>query len=89
MPRRGGARFKLTVTAAPEMSGLSHGELQQLVVKLLSMYPPEAKSLAEATVLSGCAGVKLHRQEALCIECKGLGDEAGGAVCEGPLRGTG
>ena len=53
------------------------------------VYPPEAKSLAEATVLSGCAGVKLHRQEALCIECKGLGDEAGGAVCEGPLRGTG
>jgi hypothetical protein len=53
------------------------------------VYPPEAKSLAEATGLSGCAGVKLHRQEALCLECKGLGDEAGGAVCEGPLRGTG
>ena len=54
-----------------------------------AVYPPEAKSLAEATGLSGCAGVKLHRQEALCLECKGLGDEAGGAVCEGPLRGTG
>jgi hypothetical protein len=53
------------------------------------VYPPEAKSLAEATDLTGCAGVKLHRQEALCLECKGLGDEAGGAVCEGPLRGTG
>ena len=53
------------------------------------VYPPEAKSLAEATGLSSWAGVKLHRQEALCLECKGLGDEAGGAVCEGPLRGTG
>jgi hypothetical protein len=53
-----------------------------------SVYPPEAKSLAEATDRSGCAGVKMHRQEALCLECKGLGDEAGGAVCEGPLRGT-
>jgi transposase len=53
-----------------------------------TVYPPETKSLAEAAGLSGCAGVKLHRQEALCLECKGLGDEAGGAVCEGPLRGT-
>ena len=51
--------------------------------------PAGGKSLAEATGPSGCAGVKLHRQEALCLECKGLGDEAGGAVCEGPLRGTG
>jgi len=41
------------------------------------VYSPEAKSLAEAIGLSGCAGGKLRWQEALCIECKGLGDEAG------------
>ena len=35
MLRRGAARFKLRVTAAPEMSGLSHGKLQELVLKLL------------------------------------------------------
>jgi hypothetical protein len=31
-----------------------------------TVYPPETKSLAEAAGLSGCAGVKLQRQEALC-----------------------
>lgn len=50
------------------------------------VYPPEAKSLTEATGLSGFAGVKMHRQEALCRECKGLGDEARGAICAGSLR---
>jgi hypothetical protein len=52
------------------------------------MYPPEPKSLTEAAGLSGDAGVKLHRQEALCHECKGLGDEARGAVWAGSLRGS-
>jgi IstB-like ATP binding protein len=62
--------------------------LERVLQHLGSVYPPEAKSLAEATGLAGCAGVKLHRHEALCLECKGPGDEAGGAVCRGPLRGT-
>jgi hypothetical protein len=35
LPRRGAARFNLCVSVPPEMSGLSHGELQELVVKLL------------------------------------------------------
>ena len=55
---------------------------------LAHVYPPEPKSLTEAAGLSGDAGVKLHRQEALCHECKGLGDEARGAVWAGSLRGS-
>ena len=52
------------------------------------LYPPETKSLSEVAGLSGCAGVKFRRQEALCVERRGLGDEGRGAVCEGPLRGS-
>jgi hypothetical protein len=52
------------------------------------VYRPETKSLTEAAGRSGGAGVKLHRQEALCLECKGLGDEVRGVVCAGPLRGS-
>jgi hypothetical protein len=52
------------------------------------VYAPETKSLTEAAGLAGCAGVNLRRREALCLECKGLGDEARGAVCEDPLRGS-
>jgi hypothetical protein len=52
------------------------------------MYAPETKSLSEVAGLSGCAGVKFRRQMVLCAECKGLGDEGRGAVCEVPLRGS-
>ena len=52
------------------------------------VYAPERKSLNEVAGLSGCAGVKFRREEALCVERRGLGDEAVGAVCEGPLRGS-
>jgi hypothetical protein len=48
----------------------------------------ETKSLSdEVAGLSGCAGVKLRRWEAPCVERRGPGDEAGGSVWEGPLRG--
>jgi transposase len=53
------------------------------------LYPPETKSLSEAAGLSGCAGVKFRRRDALCVERRGLGDEAGGAVWPGALRGPG
>jgi hypothetical protein len=52
------------------------------------VYAPETKSLSEVAGLSGCAGVKSRREEALCVERRGLGDEGRGAVCEGPLRGS-
>src|SRR5208337_27641 len=52
------------------------------------LYAPERKSLNEVAGQSGCAGVKFRREEALCVERRGLGDEARGAVCEGPLRGS-
>ena len=45
--RRGAARFKLRVTAPPEMSGLSHGELQELVVKLLGKVTELERIVAE------------------------------------------
>src|SRR5580658_914791 len=54
----------------------------------LSLYAPETKSLSEVAGLSGCAGVKFRRWEALCVERRGLEDEAGGAVWAGPLRGS-
>jgi hypothetical protein len=57
-------------------------------VRTRLLYRPETKSLTEAAGRSGGAGVKLHRQEALCLECKGLGDEVRGVVCAGPLRGS-
>jgi hypothetical protein len=43
------------------------------------VYAPETKSLTEVAGLSGCAGVKFRRQEALCVERRGLGDEGRGA----------
>src|SRR6266567_9169824 len=52
------------------------------------VYAPETKSLTEVAGLSGCAGVKFRRQEALCVERRGLGDEGRGAVCKGALRGA-
>src|ERR1019366_2272627 len=52
------------------------------------MYAPETKSLTEVAGRSGCAGVKFRRREALCVERKGLGDEAGGAVWARSLRGS-
>src|SRR5271170_5283817 len=64
-----------------------HGEdREQQDIRLL--YAPETKSLSEVAGLSGCAGVKFRRWEALCVERRGLGDEAGGAVWAGPLRGS-
>src|SRR5713226_10271128 len=51
------------------------------------LYAPETKSLTEVAGLSGCAGVKFRRQEALCVERRGLGDERRAAVCKGALRG--
>jgi hypothetical protein len=47
LPRRGATRFKLGVTALPEMSGLSHGELQELVVKLLGKVTALERIIAE------------------------------------------
>src|ERR1035437_9389575 len=58
------------------------------VSKAVRIHAPERKSLTEAAGLSGCAGVKFRRQEALCGDCRGLGDEGRGTVCEGPLRGS-
>jgi hypothetical protein len=61
---------------------------QHLRIKqFYGMYAPETKSLTEVAGLSGCAGVKFRRQEALCVERRGLGDEGRGAVCKGALRG--
>src|ERR1700674_3307031 len=54
--------------------------------QLQRVYAPETKSLTEVAGLSGCAGVKFRRQEALCVERRGLGDEGRGAVCKGALR---
>ena|SRR5271165_5285276 len=75
--------------------GIIAGFVEQLVPGILEdqgrklrVYAPERKSLNEVAGLSGCAGVKFRREEALCVERRGLGDEAGGAVCEGPLRGS-
>src|ERR1035441_9847492 len=51
------------------------------------LYAPETKSLSEVAGLSGCAGVKFRHREALCVERRGLGDEARGAVWAGLLRG--
>jgi Transposase IS66 family len=45
--RRGATRFKLLVTAPPEMSALSHGELQKLVVKLLGKVTELERIVAE------------------------------------------
>ena len=45
--RRGAAQFKLRVTAPPETSGLSHGELQELVVKLLGKVTELERIVAE------------------------------------------
>jgi hypothetical protein len=54
---------------------------------ILRVYAPETKSLIEVAGLSGCAGVKFRRREALCVERRGLGDEGRGAVWAGSLRG--
>ena len=51
------------------------------------LYAPEIKSLNEVAGLTGCGGVKFRRREALCVERRGLGDEARGTVWAGPLRG--
>ena len=53
----------------------------------LHVYAPEQKSLTEVAGVSGCAGAKFRRWEALCVDRRGLGDEACGAVWAGPLRG--
>ena len=45
--RRGAAQFKLHVTTPPEMFGLSHGELQELVVKLLGKVADLKRIVAE------------------------------------------
>ena len=47
MLRRGATRFKLLVTASPAMSGLSHGALQELVVKLLGKVTALERIIAE------------------------------------------
>jgi hypothetical protein len=47
LSRRGGVRFKLSVTVAPEISGLSHGELVELVVKLLGRVADLERIVAE------------------------------------------
>jgi hypothetical protein len=45
--RRGATRFNLDVTTPPELSGLSHAELLQLVVKLLAEVADLKRIVAE------------------------------------------
>jgi hypothetical protein len=49
---------------------------------------PEQKSLSEAADMFGCAGVKIRQLEALRRRRQRAGDEAGGTLCESPLRGS-
>ena len=44
------------------------------VTRLIGVYAPETKSLTEAAVWSGCAGVKVHR----CVKLYALSAEGWG-----------
>src|SRR5205807_7703673 len=85
--RVGLARRLDTATPALRRLGSVEDARQRLPGTSSSLYAPETKSLTEVAGLSGCAGVKFRRQEALCVERRGLGDEGRGAVCKGALRG--
>jgi transposase len=60
-----------------------------VAIEVFDVSTLETKSLSEAVGMSGCAGVKLRRREVPCGERRGLGDEVGGSVWGGPLRGWG
>ena len=63
------------------LSDESHRDTRRRVARQVAA--PEIKSLNEVAGLTGCGGVKFRRREALCVERRGLGDEARGTVWAG------
>src|SRR5882757_6029479 len=77
----------IAIAISIPLRGLESWPFRHLAAFPAPLYAPETKSLTEVAGLSGCAGVKFRRQEVLCVERRGLGDEGRGAVCKGALRG--
>src|SRR5208282_5840905 len=75
-----------TVRLALQDIADAQGDVDSFIAQYV--YAPERKSLTEVAGLSGRAGVKFRREEALCVERRGLGDEGRGTVWAGPLRGS-
>ena len=85
-------RMRADVTAFMQLPPAPYDACHKVATRvsslsLVRLYAPEIKSLNEVAGLTGCGGVKFRRREALCVERRGLGDEARGTVWAGPLRG--